>query len=127
STKALVYNISKLNILLDKDWLKIHNSEIDWKTRQYEFTRCLSQCKITTTAHIRKTEAEKLPDYLIPYQDQFKEKDIKKLLEHRPWDVQINLIPDPPRQILAWNYRLTPKEKKELDNFIDQGLKLGKI
>src|SRR6185369_6033278 len=105
-TRALVYNIGKSDILLGKDWLKIHNPEINWKTGQYEFTRCPSQCKITTIARIRKTEAEKLPNYLIPYQDQFKEKDIEKLPDHRPWDVQINLIPNPPRQILVWNYRL---------------------
>src|SRR6185369_2894545 len=71
NTKALVYNIGKSDILLGKDWLKIHNLEINWKTRQYEFTRCSSQCKIKTTARIRKAEAEKLPAYLIPYQDQF--------------------------------------------------------
>src|SRR6185369_7041967 len=65
STKALVYNIGKSDILLGKDWLKIHNLEINWKTRQYEFIRCSSQCKITTTAHIRKARAEKLSDYLI--------------------------------------------------------------
>src|SRR6185369_4335559 len=29
STKALVYNISKSDILLGKDWLKIHNPEIN--------------------------------------------------------------------------------------------------
>src|SRR6185369_13636998 len=48
-TRALVDNIGKSDILLDKDWLKIHNLEINWKTEQYEFTRCPSQCKITTT------------------------------------------------------------------------------
>src|SRR6185369_1433132 len=30
-------------------------------------------------------------------------------------------------QILAWNYRLTPEEKKKLNDLINQGLKLGKI
>src|SRR6185369_903500 len=68
-TKALIYNIGKLDILLDKDWLKIHNLEINWKTGQYEFTRCHNKWKIKTKACIKKDRAEKLPNYLIYYQD----------------------------------------------------------
>ena len=40
-----VYNLEKMEVILDILWLAIHNPEIDWKKRKVKIMRCLPICK----------------------------------------------------------------------------------
>ena len=40
-----VYNLEKIEVILDIPWLAIHNPEIDWKKGEVKIMRCLSICR----------------------------------------------------------------------------------
>jgi hypothetical protein len=39
-----ILDLTKMDIFLGYDWLKLHNPEIDWTKNEIGFTRCLSGC-----------------------------------------------------------------------------------
>jgi len=39
-----VCNLEKTKVILEMPWLAVHNSEINWKTREVKMTRCLPLC-----------------------------------------------------------------------------------
>ncbi len=65
--------------------------------------------------------------YLSPFGHLFKQKEFIKLPGRRIWDHEIKLTDDAPKDLLAWNYRMTPMEAKVLDNYLNVKLKASKI
>ena len=41
-----ICDLEKVNLIIGYTWLKKHNLEIDWNTREIEFTRCLAECNM---------------------------------------------------------------------------------
>ena len=41
-----ICDLGKVNLIISYTWLKKHNPEIDWNTREIEFTRCLAECNM---------------------------------------------------------------------------------
>lgn len=46
----VVTQLGKDTIFLGHDWLRFHNPRIDWKKEAIEFTRCPSECNMTTSS-----------------------------------------------------------------------------
>ena len=51
-----VYNLEKMEVILDIPWLAIHNPEIDWKKRKVKIMRCLPICKKKNSQKNRRRE-----------------------------------------------------------------------
>ena len=51
-----VYNLEKMEVILDILWLAIHNPEIDWKKRKVKIMRCLPICKKKNSQKNRRRE-----------------------------------------------------------------------
>lgn len=60
SVKINMYNTKKYDIILDMLWLGIHNSEIDWNTKEVKMKRCLLICR-QKCKNINKEKKEKKP------------------------------------------------------------------
>ena len=41
-----ICDLGKVNLIIGYTWLKKHNPEIDWNTREIEFTRCPTECNM---------------------------------------------------------------------------------
>jgi len=67
-----------------------------------------------------------LPDYAKGFESVFAKEDFDILLEHRQWDHAIELIPgSEPKSSKV--YPLSPVEQKELDSFLEENLRTGRI
>ena len=121
---------------------------INWSTLSLQFTCCPKRCsKNASQLTIRLTaKAEKQPvappkpeinenglfkglkpNYIKPFQHLFEKKNFDKLLIHREWDHEINLMEDAPASIPARLYRMMPVEQEAIDQFVEDELKAGKI
>ena len=60
SVKINMYNTKKYDIILDMLQLGIHNSEIDWNTKEVKMKRCLLICR-QKCKNINKEKKEKKP------------------------------------------------------------------
>ncbi|KAF8633519.1 hypothetical protein AX17_004429 [Amanita inopinata Kibby_2008] len=137
---ALVTDISN-DMLIGHDWLQIHNPTINWSTGDVMFNQCPPGCKIPHTKGLRinsKTlqtqfttkhnEVVTKPKYIDTFKHHlFEKKEFDKLLPHRDWDHKIKLTADAPMEIPAKVYPMTQTELRELDEFINEGLRTGKI
>ena len=74
-----------------------------------------------------KTFEEMVPETYQSFKDVFDKKDFDELPPRRPWDHAIELIPGAKGQNSAKIYPLSPAEQKELDAFLDENLKTGRI
>ena len=74
-----------------------------------------------------KTNPEDLPDYIQPFTHLFNKKKFEKLPERHEWDHEINLTDEAPWELNAKAYTITLKEKKVLNQWLDQQLKAGLI
>jgi len=54
----------------------------------------------------------------------FREKDLEKFPDRRPWDHTIDLKPDAPASINCRVYPLSPKEREEQKKFLATNLRL---
>ena len=67
-----------------------------------------------------------LPDCIRGFESVFAKKDFNVLPEHRQWDHAIELIPgSEPKSSKV--YPLSPVEQKELDFFLEENLRTGRI
>ena len=41
-----ICDLEKVNLIIGYTWLKKHNPEIDWNTREIKFMRCLMECNM---------------------------------------------------------------------------------
>jgi len=78
----------------------------------------------------RSTEARKEPfippDCVKGFESIFAKEDFDVLSEHRQWDHAIELIPGAEPK-LSKVYSLSPVEQKELDSFLEENLRTGRI
>ena len=66
------------------------------------------------------------PDYVRGFKSVFAKEDFNVLPEHRQWDHAIELIPGvEPKSSKV--YPLSPVEQKELDSFLEENLRTGRI
>jgi len=65
-----VYNLGKMEVILDIPWLAVHNLEIDWEKGKVKMTRYLSICgrkkKKEKNEGVRKIEKKKTVEKLVP-------------------------------------------------------------
>jgi len=67
-----------------------------------------------------------LPDYVKGFESVFAKEDFDILPEHRQWDHAIELIPgSEPKSLKV--YPLSPVKQKELDSFLEENLRTGRI
>jgi len=57
----------------------------------------------------------------------FNKKKFEKLLEHREWDHEINLMEEAPKEFNTKAYAMTIKEEEALNQWLDKQLKAGLI
>jgi len=67
-----------------------------------------------------------LPTYVVEFQSVFAKEDFDILPEHRKWDHAIELIPGAEPK-LSKVYPLSPLEQTELDAFLEENLRTGRI
>jgi len=85
--------------------------------RLAEGARCSKEIQATTTP---------LPAYVTEFQSVFAKEDFDILLEHCKWDHAIELIPGAePKSSKV--YPLSPLEQTELDTFLEENLRTGRI
>ena len=78
-------------------------------------------------AEPKKTTEELVPEYLHDFRDVFEKKDFEELPPSRPWDHAIELLPGSEERLSCKNYSLSPTEQVELDKFLEEHLKSGRI
>ena len=71
-------------------------------------------------------KAEGIPDHLREFSSVFSKESFDTLPDPKPWDHAIELIPGE-RQSSCKVYPLSPSEQKELDAFLQENLKSGRI
>ena len=70
--------------------------------------------------------ATPLPTYIAEFRSMFAKEDFDILLEHCKWDHAIELIPRAEPKLLKV-YPLSPLEQAELDAFLEENLRTGRI
>ena len=85
-----------------------------------------AQRRATEAAKTRSQMVE-LPHYLCDYADAFEKKEFDKLPPPRPWDHAIKLIPGAEPRLSCKIYPLGRLEQEELDKFLDEQLRTGRI
>lgn len=73
-----------------------------------------------------KSIKDQVPSYLHDFMDVFEKKDFDKLPERRPWDHAIELTTDF-QPVDCKVYPMAPNEQKELDVFLEENLRSGRI
>jgi len=73
-----------------------------------------------------KTFCDSVLSHLHDFEDMFAKSSFDALLNHKPWDHVIELIPDA-KPVNCMVYSLAPNEQKELDQFILENLQTGHI
>ena len=145
-------NLSTHNIFLGHDWLKKHNPKIDWRTQEMKFTcngdhaqnmdeeherlfyiepeylRNLSTNIAIATGEQKRTKTfeEIVPSEYHEFADVFAKETFDELPPRRPWDHAIELLPGD-HKIDCKTYNLTSVEQKELDEFLEENLRTGRI
>ena len=152
---AEVTNLRKNSLILGYTWLKKHNPSIDWEKGMVKFNRCPCSClMLQDRAHclasldkdderealewIHQAKVETLvkkpirtPEELIPpcyhsYLDIFLEKAASRFPLQKPWDHAIDLK-DSFKPKKGCRIPLSPEEKKEVSEFVDEQLAKGYI
>jgi hypothetical protein len=141
-----ISNLGKMELFIGHEWLKKHNSNIDWRTSTstLTFNRCPKECDYITTLddlegdhdheqvpdeqkiHLEKGERLFTFDNYHKYKDVFDKKDFDQLPERRIWDHVIELTPDF-KPIDCKIYPLSLKEQPALQEFIEENLQTGRI
>ena len=153
--RAEVTNLGKNSLILGYTWLKKHNPSIDWEKGTVKFHRCPRSCLMLQDRaqrlasldeederealewiHQAKVEAPakkpiRTPEELVPpcyhsYLDIFSEKAASRFPLRKPWDHAIDLK-DSFKPKKGRLIPLSPKEQKEVLEFVDEQLSKGYI
>jgi hypothetical protein len=145
---AVITHLDSADIFVGYDWLTKHNPTINWETGTIKFNRCPPECQthhqdISLPIHLRQiktetddidleketdnTNPEDLPDYIQPFTHLFNKKNFDQLPKQTKWDHQINLTEDAPSEISSKVYNMTPREKEELNKFLDENIASQRI
>ncbi len=74
-----------------------------------------------------KTFEEMVPEWYRDFKDLFDKENFDELLEPKPWDHAIELIPNANANLDCKVYPLNRAEQEELDKFLDENLSSGRI
>ena len=88
-------------------------------------TGTTSQCLVEASWKHEKAEA-KIPEYLQEFEDVFSKETFDTLPPQKPWDHMIELEPGS-KPTNCKVYPLSPKEQVELDAFLKENLRTGRI
>ena len=150
-----VTNLGKNSLILGYTWLKKHNPSIDWEKGMVKFNWCPRSCLMLQDQawrlasldeederealewiHQAKVEAPAKkpvhsPEELVPpcyhsYLDIFSEKAASQFPLRKPWDHAIDLK-DSFKPKKGRLIPLSPKEQKEVSEFVDEQLAKGYI
>jgi hypothetical protein len=145
---AVITHLDSADIFVGYDWLTKHNPTINWETGTIKFNRCPPECQthhqdILLPIHLRQiktetddidleketdnTNPEDLPDYIQPFTHLFNKKNFDQLPKRTEWDHQINLTNDAPSEISSKVYNMMPREKEELNKFLDENIASQRI
>ncbi len=75
----------------------------------------------------KKTFAEMVPEHYHSFHDLFSKENFDELLERKPWDHAIELIPNAKSTLDCKVYLLNRNEQEQLDAFLDENLDSGHI
>jgi transposase InsO family protein len=92
-----------------------------------QFIRATStiSTRLAEASHTQK-ESTDIPDYLRDFQDVFSKASFDSLPDRKIWDHAIELLPDA-RTSNCKVYPLSPREQAELDAFLEENLRTGRI
>lgn len=152
-----VTQVDSADIFLGHDWLKAHNPSIDWAASTIVFDRCPASCgylrKILDADFDDADEEDSLedgdrilmvnmedesfslrevqgtsnsPDFIAEFPDVFSEEEFDQLPDHRPWDHAIDLT-EGFKAADCKIYPLSSVEQEELQKFLNENLKTGRI
>ena len=153
--RAEVTNLRKNSLILSYTWLKKHNPSIDWEKGMVKFHWCPRSCLMLQDRaqhlasldeedkrealewiHQAKVEAPtkkpiRMPEELVPpcyhsYLDIFSEKAASRFPLRKPWDHAIDLK-DSFKPKKGRLIPLSPKEQKEVSEFVNEQLTKGYI
>ncbi len=148
-TKFYILDLPSYCAILGIEWLTTHNPTINFASKELSFNsnHCVSNCLAvpgTFTTYVplnnvkpaneceNKSENvnnkinQSLPKKLMPFKDVFSEIYANELPPHRPYDCEIQLLPN---TVLFYGpiYPLTEKESTALKEYIDEMLEKGFI
>ncbi|CUA71571.1 hypothetical protein RSOLAG22IIIB_09652 [Rhizoctonia solani] len=101
-------------------WLKEENPQINWQTASISYEEA------NAASEEEADDLPEIPHHYTSFISVFGEEEFNKLPPHRPYDIDIELKED--AQLgHAPLYSMTPAESKELKNWLDKEVALGKI
>ena len=118
----LVTKLSSNRVFLGHEWLALHDPEISWRKKSLRFTRCPPTCSPILSSRSVNSH----PNYFTEFPRVFSAEEFQSLPPHRPWDHSINLTDDS-CEINEKLYSLTREERVQLDEWLDEKLKSGRI
>jgi Reverse transcriptase (RNA-dependent DNA polymerase)/Retroviral aspartyl protease len=142
-------------IILGHPWLAQHNPQINWKMGEVTMSHCPSSCHIhyiqaqqhwrewvkqiwvastvsqqlaeTANKHqVTKSFQQAVPSPYHRFEPVFSKESFDELPKHKKWDHMIELIPGA-TEFSTKLYPMSPKEQIELDQFLEENLKSGRI
>ena len=90
-------------------------------------TSTSTQMAIKALPKEEKTWDQIIPKHYHKWKKVFSEEEAKRFPQHQPWDIAIDLTPDPPKTLDCKIYPLTFQEQEKLDEYIKENLKKGYI
>src|SRR6202048_313532 len=122
----LVTDLGKTAMFIGYDWLNEHDPTVFWRDGRIVFNRCPTHCAQNKEAELARVLAGETPSYFEEFEEVFAKESFDQLPPHRPWDHVIDLKPgnEAPH---GRCYPLSSKEKEELDTFLDENLRTGRI
>jgi hypothetical protein len=139
-----VAEVDRDEILLGYPFLEAVNPQINWQSGKLYGAVTLKGMHKGDTLKIAKTtvaqqlaeaatnKKERSWDEIVPKEYHrhafiFSEKESHHMPQHGAYDHAIVLKPDAPAALNCRVYPMSPKEDKQLDKFIEENLKLGRI
>jgi len=133
-----IYNLGKIELILEMPWLVAHNPEIDWEKGEVKMTRCPPICgkrkqegKEKKVRKTEKDEDEEVLRKLVPrrfwkWKKVFGKKELERMPVQKTWDHTIELKEGfMPRKGKV--YSLSKEEREEVQKFVEDQLRKGYI
>ncbi|CUA73094.1 Transposon Ty3-G Gag-Pol polyprotein [Rhizoctonia solani] len=126
--KCHIAEIGNHQVVLGTSWLKTHNPLINWDkyTLVFNSEHCSKNCLENPNVLKLHSIDDTIPLQYIEFKDVFLEKDTTHLPPHRPYDLEIELIPGAKIKH-GPIYSTGPKEDEELRKTLERQLEAGLI
>jgi len=133
-----IYNLGKIELILEMPWLAAHNPEIDWEKGEVKMTHCPpiygKRKQEGKGKKVRKTEKDKnkkvlrklVPKRFWKWKKVFGKKESERMPVQKTWDHAIELKEGfTPRK--GKIYSLSREEREEVQKFVEDQLRKGYI